>query len=163
MPSLSTLARLVLLAVILGTGIAVSKQEPVVSDEPLYRAVNSRDGLVIHGYDTVAYLDDYEAVPGSPEFSAEWRGGEWRFASPRNRARFLANPLAYAPQYGGFGAYGAAIGKAHDIDPTVFDVVDGKLYLHSNDRVQELWNRNPQGYIAEADEAWHHRARAVNP
>lgn len=164
MPSCASLARVAVLALILGTGVAVSKQDPVVPEESLYRVVNSVDGLAIHGFDPVAYLDDHEAVRGSPEFAATWRGAQWWFASAGNRARFLQDPEAYAPQYGGFEAYGVALGKAYDVDPTVFDVVDGRLYLHRNDRVRELWQRNPSGYIAEADEEWRLRDRVVaNP
>ncbi len=161
MPSFITLARVVLLALILGSGVALSKQEPVVSDDEVGVAVNAADGIAIHGYDPVAYIVDHEAVPGSPEITASWRGAEWRFSSPRNRSLFVKDPVRYAPQYGGFGAYGTAIGKAYDVDPTVFDVIDGRLYLHRNDRVRELWQRNPAGYIAEADDTWRHRILAA--
>ncbi len=161
MPSCATLARAALLTLILGTGVALSKQEPPEAVVPLSYAVNAVGGVAIHGYDPVAYLIDHEAVPGSPEFAAGWRDVEWRFSSARNRALFLADPVRYAPQYGGFGAYGAALGKAYDVDPTVFDVVDGRLYLHRNDRVRELWLRNPGGYIAEADETWRNGIRAA--
>lgn len=161
MPSCGTLVRAAVLAVILGTGVAVSKQEPAAPDAEINYAVNARDGIAIHGYDPVAYLDDHEAVRGSPAFTARWNGAEWHFSSARNRARFLHDPVGYAPQYGGFEAYGVAIGKAYDVDPAVFDVIDGRLYLHRNDRVRELWQRNPEGYIAEADETWRHRARAA--
>ena len=43
---------------------------------------------------------------------------------------FNANPEKYAPQYGGFCAYGAAFGKKFDIDGKVFEVLDGKLYVN---------------------------------
>ncbi|GHD55189.1 hypothetical protein GCM10017083_33750 [Thalassobaculum fulvum] len=159
MPSCGTLARVILLTLILGTGVALSKQEPEVTDPTVDYAVNAADGVAIHGYDPVAYLEDHEAVAGLPEFATTWRGVEWRFSSARNLSRFLADPVGYAPQYGGFGAYGVSIGKAYDVDPTVFDVVDGRLYLHRNARVRELWLRNPTGYIAEADETWRQRVR----
>src|SRR3546814_8696646 len=113
----------------------------------------SADGLAVHGFDPVAYVDDYQAVRGKAEFEASWQGARWRFSSAGNQARFLKNPAAYAPQYGGFGAYSVEIGKAYDVDPTVFDVVDGRVYLHRNARVRELWQRNPAGYIAEIGRA----------
>lgn len=160
MPSCATLARVALLSLILGSGVALSKQEPVIGDQETDYAVNATDGIAIHGYDPVAYLVDHEAVPGSPEFAASWRGTEWRFSSARNRELFLSDPVRYAPQYGGFSAYGTSLGKAYDVDPAVFDVIDGRLYLHRNDRVRELWQRNPKGYIAEADDTWRHRLRA---
>lgn len=161
MPSSGTLIRVALLAVVLGTGVAVSKQEPAISGKPLDHAVNASEGVAIHGYDPVAYIEDHEAAPGSPEFSANWQGVEWWFTSARNRARFLQDPAGYAPQYGGFEAYGVALGKSYDVDPTVFDVIDGRLYLHRNERVRELWQRNPEGYITEADETWRNRGRVA--
>ena len=164
MPSCSTIARTALLALVLGTGVALSSQDPATPKAPVNRFVNSVEGVAIHGYDPVAYVEDNEAVRGDPAFTASWRGAEWRFASAGNRARFLEDPQAFAPQYGGFEAYGVALGKAYDVDPSVFDVVEGRLYLHRNERVRELWQRNPIGYIAEADEEWRRRAAGTgNP
>lgn len=162
MTSCVTLVRVALLAVVLGTGVAVSKQDPATPATSTIRPVNATSGVAIHGYDTVAYLQDHEAVPGSPQFTASWHGAEWRFSSATNRSRFVADPVAYAPQYGGFEAYGVSIGKTYDVDPTVFDVVDGKLYLHRNDRVRDLWLRNPKGYIGMADGTWRDRYGALN-
>ncbi len=157
MSACPTVARALLLLVILGTGVALSKQDPAEFARPVYFAVNNHDGVAIHGYDPVAYIVDLEAIPGEAGIEAVWAGSRWWFSSDRNRMRFLDDPERYAPQYGGFEAYGVALGKAYDVDPTVFDVVDGKLYLHRNDRVRELWQRNPGGYIAEADAAWRDR------
>ncbi len=163
MAACPTIVRALLLTVILGTGVALSKQDPGGFDKTINFAVNNRDGVAIHGYDPVAYFDDLEAVPGEPGIETVWAGTRWRFSSERNRARFLDDPRRYAPQYGGFEAYGVALGKAYDVDPTVFDVIDGKLYLHRNDRVRELWQRNPGGYIAEADAAWRDRGAEASP
>src|SRR3546814_15050877 len=116
--------------------------------------INSADGLAIHGFGPVAYVDDYQAVRGKAEFEASWQGARWRFSSAGNQARFLKNPAAYAPQYGGFGAYSVAIGKAYDVDPTAFDVVDGRVSLHRTARVRELWHLHPPRYLASADQPW---------
>ena len=59
-------------------------------------------GVAIKGYDTVAYFTEGNAVKGKKEFEYEWQGAKWRFSSPANRDTFVANPQAYAPQYGGF-------------------------------------------------------------
>ncbi|HEY9568928.1 MAG TPA: YHS domain-containing (seleno)protein [Thalassobaculum sp.] len=178
MPICTTLTRAALLVVILGTGVALSSQDPGADGRSIPGpaevsrqgaagvngiGINSADGLAIHGFDPVAYVDDYQAVRGKAEFEASWQGARWRFSSAGNQARFLKNPAAYAPQYGGFGAYSVAIGKAYDVDPTVFDVVDGRVYLHRNARVRELWQRNPAGYIAEADEIWRSGTLTAGP
>lgn len=59
-------------------------------------------GVAIKGYDTVAYFIEGRAVKGSKDFEHRWQGATWRFASAANRDTFAANPVRYAPQYGGF-------------------------------------------------------------
>jgi YHS domain-containing protein len=59
-------------------------------------------GVAIKGYDTVAYHTEGRAVMGKDEFSYEWNGAKWIFASAANRDLFAANPKRYAPQYGGY-------------------------------------------------------------
>ncbi|NQW08509.1 MAG: hypothetical protein HQ481_01310 [Alphaproteobacteria bacterium] len=116
--------------------------------------VNARNGVAINGYDPVAYFLNGEAELGSSTYTTVWRGVEWRFVSGRHLALFRAQPARYAPQFGGFSVYGAAQGKAYDADPTLFDIIDGKLYFSHNERVRDLWLENPDGYIAEADRVW---------
>jgi YHS domain-containing protein len=59
-------------------------------------------GVAIKGYDTVAYFTEGKAVKGKKEFEYEWQDAKWRFSSAANRDKFVANPQAYVPQYGGF-------------------------------------------------------------
>ena len=60
------------------------------------------------------------------------------FASAANRDAFAAQPERYAPQFGGYCAYGTAAGYKVDTQPDAFAVVDGKLYLNQNTRVLEI-------------------------
>ena len=46
--------------------------------EPLNR---SRDGVAVRGYDVVSYFTAGKPVKGAPEFSYQWMGATWRFAS----------------------------------------------------------------------------------
>src|SRR3546814_15808043 len=71
----------------------------------------------ILGYDTVAYFTLSKAVKGQDRFVYAWIGAKWKFASQATPDRFKENPDKYAPQYGGYCAYGVAqghleIGKA---------------------------------------------------
>lgn len=84
--------------------------------------------MAIAGADPVAYFTESQAVIGSAEFSHEWNGATWHFASAENRDLFSADPEKYAPQYGGHCAWDAAQGYVATIDPTAWSVVDGKLY-----------------------------------
>lgn len=87
--------------------------------------------VAIKGYDPVAYFTERKAVKGSPEFSKEWLGATWLFSRPEHRDSFAANPISYAPQYGGFCADGLAYGdKTANIDPEAWRIIDGKLYLN---------------------------------
>jgi YHS domain-containing protein len=113
-----------------------------------------KDGAALRGYDPVAYFRESKAVKGSAEHTAEYKGSTFRFASKQNRDEFVAAPARYAPQYGGFCAYGTAGGYKAAIDPAAFTVVDGKLYLNYNRDVQKRWGADTAGYIAKADRNW---------
>jgi hypothetical protein len=116
--------------------------------------INASSGVAIEGYDPVAYFEQERAMKGSPAYQYEWSGAVWRFASEDNRKRFIADPDKYAPQYGGYSAYAVAKGAMADVDPTVWSVVDGKLYLNQSEKVRKLWVEDILGYIEEADANW---------
>jgi YHS domain-containing protein len=116
--------------------------------------INASSGVAIKGYDPVAYFEQERAMPGSPAYRYTWGGVVWRFASDDNRKKFIADPDKYAPQYGGYCAYAVAKGTTADVDPTVWSVVDGKLYLNQSEKVRKLWVRDILGYIEEADANW---------
>ena len=111
-------------------------------------------GVAINGYDPVAYFTQGEPVEGDPSLALDWTGAVWHFASAENRATFEANPKAYAPQYGGYCAYAVANGYTAETDPDAWAVVDNKLYLNFNRRIQRRWERDIPGYIASADANW---------
>lgn len=114
---------------------------------------NAPDGVAIKGYDPVAYFEG-KAMPGSAEFTYRWNDATWRFASGDNRDRFAVNPSAYAPQYGGYCAYGLAKGYKAPVDPTAWRVIDGKLYLNYSASVQQSWLTDVPGYVKQADANW---------
>ena len=62
----------------------------------------SKSGVAIKGFDTVAFQTDKRAVKGKKEFSYEWNNATWYFKSAENRDLFAADPLRYAPQLGGY-------------------------------------------------------------
>jgi YHS domain-containing protein len=113
-----------------------------------------RNGVAIGGYDPVAYFDEERPVKGAPEFRAEFQGATFQFASADHRDRFAAKPEEFAPQYGGYCAYGTAKGYKAKIDPEAFTVVQGKLYLNYSDAVQTRWLSDIPGYIQQADANW---------
>ena len=65
-----------------------------------------------------------------------------------------ATLIKYAPQYGGFCAYGMTFGKKFEIDGKAFKVVDGKLYVNKNQSVFNAWAKDIPQFIQEANEQW---------
>lgn len=126
----------------------------VVAPAHAIAPVFSADGAAIRGYDPVAYFTADEAVPGKPEFTAEYEGATWRFASAANRDAFLADPAKYAPQYGGYCAWAVSQGYTAPVDPEAWSVRDGKLYLNYSTAVRVRWALDKSGNIAAADANW---------
>ena len=116
--------------------------------------VNIADGHAVHGYDVVAYFVDGRPTEGKDAFAAEHEGATYRFASAENRDRFIADPGKYAPQYGGYCAYGTAQGRKFDGDPHAWRIVDSKLYLNLNPKVQKIWLEDVPGFVRGADHNW---------
>ena len=116
--------------------------------------VNQDKGVMLDGYDVVAYHTMGKAKRGSKEFQTEWLGGKWYFISPQHRDQFVANPESYLPQYGGYCALSYANGKEHGgVDPKAFQIVDGRLYLFYGKRASSSW-KIEQPHVQEADKKW---------
>ena len=133
-----------LLAALAMAGAAAAQKAEVFSD----------GGAAIRGYDPVAYFTEGRPVKGSGEFTHRWKGATWRFASAANRDRFAGAPETYAPQYGGYCAYGVASGYAVKTEPDAWSVVEGRLYLNYDRSVQASWLKDVPGYIRKADANW---------
>lgn len=110
--------------------------------------------IAIRGYDPVAYFRAGGPVKGKAEFSHEYAGATWRFASAENKALFAADPSKYMPAYGGYCAYGVAKGGLYKIEPDAWSIRGGKLYLNYDKRVQATWSKKPDSYIRSADQKW---------
>ncbi|UUX48243.1 YHS domain protein [Nisaea acidiphila] len=151
----SGLSRLFLVIAAVGLVAAVAREpqtkEHIALVDP---SVSIRDGFAIDGYDPVAYFSDHKAVRGNETLAVEFNGARFLFANRENRDRFLTDPRHFLPQFGGFSTYGVAKGKLYAADPEVFDIIDGRLYLSRNEKVRDLWQRNPAGYIDLAENNW---------
>jgi hypothetical protein len=93
-------------------------------------------GLVIRGYDPVAYFTAGRPVPGRSDLWVEYY------------------PEKYLPQYGGYCAFGVAMGKKFDIDPGSWRIVDGRLYFNLNPTILEKWSADTKGYIPKSEKYW---------
>ena len=66
--------------------------------------------LAVGGYDLVSYHQS-EPVRGSGHHLSEHEGNTYAFSSSSNKEAFASNPDKYLPQFGGYCAYGASLGK----------------------------------------------------
>ena len=114
---------------------------------------STSDGA-IRGYDAIEYFKQGKAIKGNPENVIVWKDAKWYFASKENLALFKTNPEQYAPQYGGYCAYGLSEGHKASTTPNAFNIVNGKLYLNYNTDVKAKWSKDLPGYIKKADANW---------
>jgi YHS domain-containing protein len=108
----------------------------------------------IKGYDAVAYFTSSKPVKGSKTITYDWKGATWHFENDTNKELFAKNPDKYAPQYGGYCAYGIAKGYQVKIEPDAWAIENGKLYLNYDSGVQKDWNKDRKGFIEKANENW---------
>lgn len=111
-------------------------------------------GLALRGYDPVSYFTDGAPMPGAFDITADYEGATYRFTSAEHAEMFKADPAKYVPEFGGYCAFGAAFGKKFGGDPTVWKIVDGKLYLNLAKPVAEKWQADQPYFISEASSKW---------
>ncbi|WP_407334342.1 YHS domain-containing (seleno)protein [Enterovibrio sp. 27052020O] len=108
----------------------------------------------VSGYDTVSFFDG-KPLEGKGEFKTEYEGATWKFVNQANLDKFLANPEQYAPQYGGHCAW--AIAENDGLapgDPTIWKIVNDKLYLNYSAKTFALWEQDIEGFIQRGDKNW---------
>ncbi|MEH6547519.1 MAG: YHS domain-containing (seleno)protein [Sneathiella sp.] len=111
--------------------------------------------LAVDGYDSVAYFNTQKPGEGQDSYTAEWKGATWRFANAESRDLFMASPESYAPQYGGYCSNQMSLGNLSDIDPGVWLIFEGKLYLFGHDVGRERWEETGiAARIQDADKNW---------
>jgi len=116
--------------------------------------VNSSRGVVIDGYDAVAYFTLGQATKGTEKFSYQWLGAEWHFVNAEHRQMFIVDPNKFTPQYGGYCATAMSEGHLVPIDPESWQIVDGKLYLHYSKRSESRWSQDQESSITSANTHW---------
>ncbi|MFK7996497.1 MAG: YHS domain-containing (seleno)protein [Granulosicoccus sp.] len=143
--------RMLLVLVLLFSNIGLAHAAPPINTLEKALFGFKPNGIAIRGYDTVAYFEQGAPTEGSSNHSTEWMGATWQFASEENLQKFIAAPEDYAPQYGGYCAYGVAQGGLVKIEPDLFEIVDGRLYLNFDKDVKKKWLKDIPGFIKQAD------------
>lgn len=108
----------------------------------------------VQGYDLVSYHTNEKPLRGNGNHVVEHDGITYLFINKKNQETFAANPHKYLPAFGGYCAYGVAVGKKFVGDPDVWKVVDDKLYLNLDNRIQGVWNKDIRGNIQKAEKNW---------
>lgn len=107
----------------------------------------------LRGYDPVAYFTEGRPVKGSADINYDFDDARYLFSSQKNRERFAATPDRYTPQYSGLCATGMALGAKAVADPTVWKIVDGKLYVFSSPHAREKFESDP-AMLAKSQQNW---------
>ena len=111
-------------------------------------------GVALAGFDPVSFFQSDAPLNGSPMIRAEHAGAVYLFANESNRAAFESDPSRFAPQYGGFCAYGVSINILLPVDITTAQVRDGKLYLNVNSDILAKFNADFDGSVSRANVNW---------
>src|SRR6266478_8130400 len=120
------------------------------------RKVNvDSNGVILKGYDPVAYFTQNKAVKGSSKYQSTYQGAIYYYSSATDLATFKRNPSKYVPQYGGFCADGMRKKQENDIDPTVFFIVKGKLYVCESPAAEKAFRAHEDEDIVTANRNWY--------
>lgn len=111
-------------------------------------------GKAINGYDPVAFFKEAKPVMGADSLSYTYKDVRWLFATREDMDAFKANPEHFAPQYGGYCAYGTAEGHKAPTQIETWTIVNDKLYFNYNMKVKEAWTKDQLALIEKADKQW---------
>lgn len=118
------------------------------------RKFYAEDGIAIDGTDPVAYFTEGAPVAGGPAITHDWMGSTWCFASAVNKAAFVVDPEAHAPQSGRYAAWAFSEGYTASTTPEAWSIVDGKLYLNYSRRIQRRWEKDIPVNISRDTANW---------
>jgi YHS domain-containing protein len=116
--------------------------------------VSGASNIAVGGYDTVSFFTDSKALNGDPGISATYQGATYIFANKEHKDLFVASPEKYAPQCGGYCAYGVAVGALFPVDISTWQIRNGKLYLNLNKTILKKFNEDFDGNVAKAEKNW---------
>jgi YHS domain-containing protein len=116
-------------------------------------------GVVIDGYDPVAYFSSGKPLKGNAAYQTKFDGAIYYFSSEENKKAFDSNPLKYKVQFGGFCAYAVSQGHVSAIDPNYCVVQKDargaeRLICQHNQKASDLWNKDPNRLLIDADNYW---------
>jgi hypothetical protein len=102
----------------------------------------------------VAFFTEGKPTHGDPGVTSNYKGATYLFSSKAHKSQFDANPSKYVPRFGGYCAYGVALGALFPVDINTWQIRDGNLYLNLNPAIADEFGKGPDKFIARADGNW---------
>lgn len=149
-----TSLKLLAATVVAGIAVAAIDVPSQVRATAQTRPAPATDRIGIKGYDPVAYFTLSTATPGVAEYEYVYDGVRYRFASARHRDMFKANPDRYAPQFGGACANNMANGVRRESDPTIWVIVNDKLYVFAGAAGADRFRKEGESAALKASANW---------
>jgi YHS domain-containing protein len=139
-----------------GSNVSAPNASPKEAKGSTTTKVNVDDqGIILKGYDVVAYFKQGKPVKGNPAIESTYQGATYFFSSPANKADFDNDRAKYVPKYGAFCSYGVVEGVLADLDtPGAFVLYKGKLYLCGNEGALKAFKSDIDRNIDKADANW---------
>ena len=109
--------------------------------------------VALKGNDPVSYFTPGQPVKGASAFNIDFDDSRYLFSSQKNKQLFASDPDRYAPQFSGLCATGLSMGMKAEADPSVWKIIDGKLYVFSSVEARQMAEKDP-ALIKKAHAGW---------
>ena len=134
---------------------------PEVAETVRPIVVDPETGVAMEGFDPVGYFTEGKAMKGDAQFTAEYQGATFQFASAEHRDLFLATPEKYIPAFGGYCTQTLAAGALTPASPVNWTIHGDRLFLTRSPGANEAFQSSRretlkagERYWAEAQEAF---------
>ncbi len=153
MKKIMIITSLSIIAVIIIIALFLSTKRIIPLSLGIHNKVYAVDKIALNGYDVTSYFDQ-ELQKGNPAYSFRYMDNDWYFSTPENLDLFKSNPKKFVPEFGGYCGKAISTGFAAPSAPTVFSILEGKLYLFSSEEVQKEFAKNPSAVITACERKW---------
>jgi YHS domain-containing protein len=142
---------------------AISAQNPGGNLKPVNaHVVDDVSPVILKGHDVVAYFTQGKHALGSTQFTSQYEGVTFRFASAEHKALFDKEPVKYIPQFGGYCANGIVYGIPWGGDADTWLIQDGKLYIFGGQGSKDGFEVDTAGNMALANKYWTEEVKGSN-
>ena len=109
--------------------------------------------VALKGTDPVSYFTQGKPAKGARTLNYDFDDARYLFSSAKNKDLFASSPDRYVPQFAGLCATGLAMGMKAEADPSVWKIIDGKLYVFSSVEARGMAEKDPS-LIEKSHASW---------